>query len=201
MDPTYADPVRNSLFVDIGAGTTDICLVQGYFPTSEDQISFPFAGDKVDSLLYEALKRTYPDLSLSAMAVRELKEKHSFAGKPEAPALATVMMGGKKRKLDVTEQIEFACGVLLERILESMQVLIGRASSDSVAELLQNIVLTGGGSRIRSLDKEIQRRLAEEGYAEPGVKLAGANYKEFVARGALKAARQARDNQWQRLIA
>jgi hypothetical protein len=29
----------------------------------------------------------------------------------------------------------------------------------------------------------------------------GQNYKEFVARGALKAARQAKETQWQQLIA
>ena len=28
-DPDYKDPVSNSLFIDIGAGTTDFCIVQG----------------------------------------------------------------------------------------------------------------------------------------------------------------------------
>ena len=31
QDPDCKDPVSNSLFVDIGAATTDFC-VQGYFP-------------------------------------------------------------------------------------------------------------------------------------------------------------------------
>jgi rod shape-determining protein MreB len=65
---------------------------------------------------------------------------------------------------------------------------------------MQNIVLTGGGSRIRGLDVELQRLLAEEGYEQPCVRLAGERYKEFVALGALKAARQARENQWQQVI-
>ena len=30
-DPDYCDPVSNSLFVDIGAGTTDFCIVQVIF--------------------------------------------------------------------------------------------------------------------------------------------------------------------------
>ena len=34
--------------IDIGAGSTDVCLIQGYYPSAEDQISFPFAGDAVD---------------------------------------------------------------------------------------------------------------------------------------------------------
>lgn len=200
-DPTYLDPVKNSLFIDIGGGTTDVCLIQGYFPTAQDQISFAFAGDKVDALLNEGLLRTYPDCTLTSHAVRDLKEKHSYVGKAESPIIATVMSGGKVRKLDVTDQVGTACTALLDRIYEAVQSLIARSSSDSVSELLQSIVLTGGGSRIRNLDVELQRRLSAEGYEQPKVHVVGPNYKEFVARGAFKAARQARDNQWQQLMA
>ena len=49
QDPEYTDPVSNS-FVDIGAGTTDFCIVQGYFPKQEDLLSIPFAGNEVDVL-------------------------------------------------------------------------------------------------------------------------------------------------------
>lgn len=199
-DPAYVDPVRNSLFVDIGGGTTDVCLVQGYFPTAEDQISFAFAGDKVDALLSEGILRTYPDCTLSKHAIRDLKEKYSYVGRSEGPIIASVMVGGKMRRLDITEQVGTACTALLDRIFEAVQNLIAHAPADSSTELLQNIILTGGGSRIRNLDTELQRRLAEEGYEQPSVKLVGPNYKEFVARGALKMARQARENQWQQII-
>src|SRR5688572_25779426 len=55
--PNYLDPVVNSLFIDIGGGTSDLCLVQGYFPTSEDQISIAFAGDAIDELMHNELDR------------------------------------------------------------------------------------------------------------------------------------------------
>lgn len=196
----YVDPVRNSLFVDIGGGTTDVCLIQGYYPTADDQVSLAFAGDRVDGLFYDAVRKTYPDCELSPIKVRELKEQFSFVGKPAGPIVATVMVNGKARKLDITEQLGVACGELLGVIFNTVKELISRASSDSVGELLQNIVLTGGGSRIRGLDVELQRLLAEEGYEQPCVRLAGDRYKEFVALGALKAARQARENQWQQVI-
>ena len=196
----YVDPVRNSLFVDIGGGTTDVCLVQGYYPTAEDQISLAFAGDKVDALFYDAVRKTYPDCELSPIKVRELKEQHSFVGKAEAPVIVSVMVNGKVRKLDITEQLGNACTELLNVIFGTVKELIARTSSDSVGELLQNIIITGGGSRIRGLDTELQRLLAEEGYEQPCVRLAGERYKEFVALGALKAARGARDNQWQQVI-
>ncbi|HTH49657.1 MAG TPA: rod shape-determining protein [Candidatus Limnocylindria bacterium] len=196
----YVDPVRNSLFVDIGGGTTDVCLVQGYYPTADDQISLAFAGDKVDALFYDAVRKTYPDCELSTIKVRELKEQHSFVGQAAAPVIVSVMVNGKIRKLDITEQLGNACTELLNVIFNTVKELIARTSSDSVGELLQNIIITGGGSRIRGLDTELQRLLAEEGYEQPCVRLAGERYKEFVALGALKAARGARDNQWQQVI-
>jgi len=199
-DPTYVDPVRNSMFIDIGAGTTDVCLVQGYYPTSADQISFSFAGDKVDELLNEGIKRTYPDCELTSHKVREIKEKLSFVGKADEPRIASVMIGGKARKLDVTEHVNAACTALLQEIFKVVKELIPRVSPDTVEELMQNIILTGGGSRIQHLDSELQRLLTEDGYEKPVVRVVGENYKEFVAKGALKAARSAREDQWQQLV-
>ena len=199
-DPAYVDPIKNALFVDIGAGTTDVCLVQGYYPTADDQISLSFAGDKVDALLAEAIRKTYPDCDLSMMKVREVKEQNSFVSAAHQPVIVNVMVGGKARKLDLTQQIAQACGALLEQIFAAVKTLIGRTSSDSVTELLQNIIITGGGSRIRDLAPELQRLLTEEGYEKPSVKNVGENYKQFVARGAWKAARQAREDQWQHLL-
>jgi len=196
----YVDPVQNSLFIDIGGGTTDVCLVQGYFPMAEDQVSLAFAGDKVDACLSEAIRKTYPDCGLSMLKIREIKERHAYVGKLDEPIIVNVMVGGKMRKLDVGAQIGEACNELLQRILESAKLLIGRASSDSVGELLRNIILTGGGSRIKNLDVELQRLLAEEGYENPCVRTVGENYKEFVAKGALKAARQAKESQWQQFV-
>ncbi len=198
-DPTYLDPVRNSLFVDIGAGTTSVCLVQGYFPSGDDQMSIPFAGDKVDLLLHEAIARIYPDITLSLIKVREIKEQHSYVGKLDAPVSVNLVIGGKMRKLDVGESIGKSCEMLLQRVFESVKTIIAQASNDSVADLMQNIIVTGGGSRIRNMDAELQRLLVEDGYEKPRVLSVGEDYKELVAKGALVAARQAKEGQWQTL--
>jgi rod shape-determining protein MreB and related proteins len=196
----YVDPVSNSLFVDIGGGTTDVCLVQGYYPTANDQISFAFAGDKVDALIADGIKKTYPDVQLSMLKIREIKEQHAFVGKAAKPVVVSVIVGGKMRKLDLTAQIQDACEALLREIFEAVKTMIVRANPDTVTELMQNIVITGGGSRIAGLDAELQRLLTEEGFEGPSVSVVGEGYKEFVAKGALKAARQARDTQWQQLV-
>lgn len=195
-DPVYLDPVRNSLFVDSGAGTTDVCLVQGYYPGPNDQVSSAFAGDEVDNLLLEATRLIEPEANLSLARVRAIKEQHSFVGQADSSVLVQVVAGGKARKFDLTPAMGQACGRLLQEIFELVRVAIGRASSDTVEELMQNIVLTGGGSRIRRLDTELQRLLTEDGYEKPRVQTVGEGYKQLVAKGALTAARQAKESQW-----
>ena len=198
--PNYLDPVVNSLFIDIGGGTSDLCLVQGYFPTSEDQISIPFAGDAIDEILHSELDRVYPNNGLSRHKIREIKETHAYVGPSRKPLDVKVIMGGKAHTIELGDTIARACNTLIDRIYPALTTLIGRAPSDSVLTLLQNIIITGGGSQIKGIDTVLQKRLADDGYEAPKVKLAGQDYKRYVALGALKAARAARENQWQVLL-
>jgi rod shape-determining protein MreB len=201
-EPKYQDPVANSLYIDIGAGSTDVCLVQGHYPTIDDQLSEPFAGDAVDQIILDGILAAYPDCGLSLARVRDIKETHSFvlAQDGTTPAVATVMIGGKQRKLDVTDQVGAGCEALLQKVFEMTRELIARADADSASELLQNVIVTGGGSLIKGFGVALQTKLLEEGFDNPRVRVLGENYKDYVAKGALKAARQAKDRQWQNLI-
>lgn len=196
----YIDPVVNSLFVDIGGGTSDLSLVQGYFPTPEDQISIAFAGDAIDELLQNDINRIYPNNGLSRHKVRELKEAHGYVGPSRAPVEVKVVIAGKSQTLELGDALANACNALIDKIYPALTTLIQRASSDSVVTLLQNIIITGGGSQIKGIDTLLQQKLIADGYESPKVKLAGQDYKRYVALGALKAARAARDNQWQVLL-
>jgi rod shape-determining protein MreB and related proteins len=198
--PNYLDPVVNSLFIDIGGGTSDLCLVQGYFPTSEDQICIPFAGDSIDELLHNELDRVYPNNGLSRHKVREIKEAHAYVGPSRKPMDVKVIMGGKAHTIELGDTIARACNTLIDKIYPALTTLISRAPSDSVLTLLQNIIVTGGGSQIKGIDTVLQKRLSDDGFESPKVKLAGQDYKRYVAMGALKAARAARENQWQVLL-
>ncbi|HXN35829.1 MAG TPA: rod shape-determining protein [Opitutaceae bacterium] len=198
--PGYVDPVVNSLFIDIGGGTSDLCLVQGYFPTHDDQISIPFAGDGIDEIIFDELNRTYPNNGLSRITVREIKETHAYVGPSRRPLEVRVVIGGKSRALELGDAIGNACNTLIEKIYPALTSLIENASSDSVVTLLQNIIITGGGSQIRGIDTVLQARLAGDGYESPRVRLAGQDFRRYVAIGALKAARAARENQWQFLL-
>ncbi len=196
----YIDPVVNSLFVDIGGGTSDLCLVQGYFPTPEDQISIAFAGDAIDQLLQSEIDRNYPNNGLSSHKVREIKETHGYVGPSRAPVPVKVVIGGKSHTIELGDALANSANALIDKIYPALTTLIQRASSDSVVTLLQNIIITGGGSQIKGIDTLLQKKLTEDGYESPRVRVAGQDYKRYVALGALKAARAARDNQWQVLL-
>jgi len=198
--PNYIDPVVNSLFIDIGGGTSDICLVQGYFPKPDDQISIPFAGDAIDQILKEDLNRIYPNNGLSTTKVREIKETHGYVGPSRKPLDVKVVIGGKAHTLELADVLARAGNTLIDKIYPALTTLIQRASSDSVVTLLQNIIITGGGSQIKGIDTLLQRKLTDDGFENPKVRIAGQDYKRYVALGALKAARAARENQWQVLL-
>ena len=105
-------------------------------------------------------------------------------------------MEGKPRKIEIGKSVGEACNELLRETLESTRKIIATASSKSVFSLLQNIILTGGGSRIRNFAQELQKLLLEDGYENPLVTVAARESKPFVALGAMKVAQAARDDQW-----
>jgi len=198
QDPSYKDPVSNSLFVDIGAGTTDFCIIQGYFPKPQDLLSIPFGGNEVDVILDQLIRESYPEVNLPISMIRGFKEDFSYVGEPESGVRVKVPVEGKPRKIEIGKQVGEACNRLVDEITDSLKQVIASASPQSVFSLLQNIILTGGGSRIRNIDQEIQQRLIEEGYENPEVRLSEKDYSPLVAIGALKVAKAARADQWLR---
>ena len=198
-DPDYQDPVSNSLFVDIGAGTTDFCIVQGYFPKPEDLMSIPFAGNEVDVILDREIREAYPEVEVPLSMIRKFKETYSYVGESESGARVKVPVEGKPRKLEIGKQVGTACNQLMDEVFETVKKVIAMASPQSVFSLLQNIILTGGGSRIRNIDQELQRLLADDGYEDPEVRVSSREVKPFVAIGAMKVAKAAREDQWVKL--
>lgn len=196
----YVDPVTNSLFIDIGAGTSDLCRIQGYFPTAEDQISVPFAGDAIDSMILEGLSQKYPNHGLTRGKVREIKEANAYVGTQKGSTDVRVILAGKAHVLDLGDLLSRAANALIEKIYPALTKLIAQAPSDTVETLLKNIVITGGGSQIRGIDQVLQQKLTADGFEAPRVRVAGPDYKRYVAIGAMKAAQSARDDQWQVLL-
>lgn len=192
----HVDPTKHSLIVDIGAGTTDLCLVRGYFPTAEDQTSFNKAGDFIDNRMRETVERRYPDLSLSPVTVTAIKEKHAYVGGDTREATVKVYVDGRPQKLDFGEIIHEACEAIIPDIVSGIKELLKCCDSDSTENVLQNIIVTGGGCMIDGLCERVQEVLRADGY-EDAVTRRPSDYKRLVAGGALKISENVRDDQWQ----
>jgi len=158
----------NSIIVDIGAGTVDICGLKGVLPGEEDQITLIMAGDHIDNFLMTAISERYPNVQLTKNLARKIKEEHSFVGQPLSPVVVTLQVGGKPRQYDVTEEIRSACESIVPDMVETIQTIIRGFDPERQADALGNIYLAGGGSRIKGLDKMIEAGL--KGYGEVSVR-------------------------------
>ena len=194
------DAIANSLFVDIGAGSTDICIIQGRYPSDDDQLTLNFAGDQVDEIIQEAILSRYPDCGISIPRCRDIKERNSFVSGARDAVTAPVMIRGRLRSIEVADAIDRGCTELLKTVFQGTELLIERADPDSIPDLLRNIFITGGGSRIPGFSKGLQNLLEEAGFEGCRVIEAGSDYRDLVALGASVAARQAEERQWQNLL-
>lgn len=185
-DPSYIDPGRSALFVDIGAGTTDLCIIQGYMPGPKELVSIKFAGNWLDDQIIERALELYPDLNLSSSKARAIKEMFSYLGPTKKGLLAKLIVNGKLQQLDFGTIIGQACEALGEKIMQGLLKIISTAHPDAVEHVLKNIILTGGGSRIEGLMEYLQFHLEKAGFENVAVQKVGEHYKGFVAIGAWK---------------
>lgn len=158
--------LSDTLIVDIGAGTIDICPVYGAYPSEEDQITLPIGGDFVDEHFLARMRADHPEAQLSRNMARELKEKYGFVNDVNEKAIVTLPVAGKPKQFDVTEPLREACKTIVEPIVLALRDLIARFDPDFQHRMLQNIILGGGGSQLRGLDRTIEEGMIEYGGAK-----------------------------------
>jgi rod shape-determining protein MreB len=192
------DTLLHSMIIDIGAGTTDFCVMNGHYPTEEEQRTLLNAGDAVDEQLMTLLRARFTDAQFTIHTVRQWKEKFSFVGDPARPVIVTAPVGGKPTTLDITNEVRRACESLVPPIVETMLDLVSRADPDYQEKLRHNIILAGGGSQIVGLGDALTAALAEVGggrvLAVQDPVFAGSN-------GSLAIALEAPESDWERLQA
>jgi rod shape-determining protein MreB and related proteins len=157
------EALLHTMIVDIGAGTTDFCVMRGRYPTEEDQRTLTNAGDSVDEQLATLVRSKHPDARFSIYMVREWKEKWSFVGDPPAPVIVTVQRGAKATPIDITSEMRRACESLLGPIAETMADLLARVDPEYQERVRHNIILAGGGSQIPGLAAGLERVLTDYG--------------------------------------
>jgi rod shape-determining protein MreB and related proteins len=188
--------LSDTLVVDIGAGTIDLCPIYGTFPSEEEQVTIPLGGDFIDDNFYNRMRSEFPEAQLSRNMTREIKEKFGFVHEVNEKAIVTLPVDGKPTQFDVTVPLTEACRTIIAPIVKGLRDLIGRFDPEFQQRMLQNIVLGGGGSQLRGLDRVIEEAMKEYGGAKVR-RVGDAVYAGAV--GALKLAMGLPTNSWQRL--
>jgi rod shape-determining protein MreB len=177
--------LTDALVIDIGAGTIDICPIYGVYPSDDEQVTIPIGGDAVDEEFEKRLKAKYPRVQASRNMLREIKEKYGFVNLMNDQALVNLPVDGKPTPHDVTEPLKTACSSLVGPIVEAVRKLVSKFDPEFQQRLRNNIILGGGGSQLKGLDRVIETALSEYGGAKV-TRVSDATYAGAV--GALKLA-------------
>jgi rod shape-determining protein MreB and related proteins len=190
------DALLHTLIIDMGAGTTDFCVMMGRYPTDEDQRTLPNAGDSVDEQLAKLVRERYPDAQVSMHMVREWKEGNSFVGKPKGRVTVEAPVKGKPTELDITAELRTACESLVGPVSETMMDLVARVEPEYQQRVRQNVVLAGCCSLIGGLPEALQASLEEFG----GGRVSRVTDPVFAGSdGGLSIATDAADSDWEKL--
>jgi rod shape-determining protein MreB and related proteins len=188
----------HTMIIDIGAGTTDFCVMKGRYPTEEDQRTLTIAGDSIDTQLLKLIEEHYPQANVTIFMVREWKEKFSFVGTPPVRAIVNAPVKGVPTELDITNEIKAACETILPPILETTLDLLSRVEPEFQERVRNNVILSGGGGLIRNLPKVLEDSMKQVG----GGKVTYMEDPVFVGSdGGLALALDAPDSDWERLSA
>lgn len=183
--------------VDIGAGTVDLCRMHGSLPEKGDQVTLPTAGDHIDELLYQLIRKKHPEAQLTLNMARLIKEKYGFAPNVSEAAKVRLTVEGKPTVIDLTEVVHKACSAIVPHIVEAVQKLVATFDPEFQEKLRNNILLAGGGSKLKGLDVVIEEALVEYG----GGKVMRVEEPVFAgANGALKLAFDMPDEYWKSML-
>ncbi|MBI3725686.1 rod shape-determining protein [bacterium] len=191
------DLLEDTLVIDIGAGTVDLCRMHGTLPAEEDQITLTTAGDWLDQQLYTLFKRKAPKADFTIHQVKDIKEKYAFVTDSAEPVRVELIQNGLPTVFDLTEEIREGCRKIVPPIVQAIHQLVSTFDPDFQKKLRDNVLLGGGGSQMIGLGRvleEAMRKMLGSGRVtqveEPTY--AGAN-------GALKMAHDMPEEYWKRL--
>jgi rod shape-determining protein MreB len=155
------DWLTDTLVIDIGAGTIDLCPIFGTFPSEDNQVTVPLGGDFIDQHFHQAMRAKHPEIKLSLNMAREIKENYGFVHGDSERAVVTLPVAGTPKQVDVTEPLAEACRIIVPPVVEAINELVGRFDTEFQQRLLNNIILGGGGSQLRGLDRAIEEALRQ----------------------------------------
>lgn len=151
------EPVGN-MIIDIGGGTTEIAVIS--LAGIVFSKSIRIGGDEMDEAVIEYLKKTY-NLMIGERSAEDIKIKIGSAYPQEEEMTLEVkgrdLVAGLPKMVTITsEEVREALQEPLRAIVEAVKVALERTPPELSADLIDHgIVMAGGGSLLRGLDKLI----------------------------------------------
>jgi len=151
------EPIGN-MIIDIGGGTTEIAVVSLCGTVFSKSIRI--GGDEMNEAVIEYLKKTY-NLMVGERTSEEIKIKIGSAYPLEEEMSMEVkgrdLVAGLPKTVTITsEEIRESLQEPLRAILEVIKISLERTPPELAADLIDHgIVMAGGGSLLRGLDKLI----------------------------------------------
>ncbi len=188
--------LNNALVIDIGAGTVDLCRMHGTLPTEEDEASLPNAGDHIDDILLEGIRKRYKGAQITINMAQEWKEKFAFVGSAGSTVNVEFPMAGKSNNVDITTELGKACESIMPNIIEITKKMVSTYDPEFQSEIRKNIILAGGCSQIHNLKDYIEDKMKPFGGGEVTI-VKDPIYAGAV--GALKLAREMPEGYWEEI--
>ena len=157
------DRISDVLVIDIGAGTTDLCRMHGTVPADEDQMGLEIAGDAIDQKLHDLILAKNPEAQLTVNMCKEMKEQYGFVRDARDKIEVPLPVDGKPVMHDVTKQMNQACSIIIEPILEGIHKLVASFNPEFQERLRHNIILSGGGGMLDGLILKLEEGLLSLG--------------------------------------
>ena len=156
--PVY-EPTGN-MVVDIGGGTTEVAIISlGGIVTSR---SLRVAGDEMDEAIVYYAKRTY-NLLVGERTAEEVKIQAGSAlpvdGLGDVDLRGRDLVTGLPRTISLSpDEVRQALEEPVTRIIEAIRGTLEQTPPELAADIMdRGIVMTGGGSLLRGLDRLLSR--------------------------------------------
>lgn len=147
-----------NMIVDIGGGTTEMAVVS--LAGIVFSKSIRIGGDEMDDAIIEHLRKTY-NLMIGERTAEEIKIKIGSAATLEQELTLEVrgrdLVAGLPKTITISsEEIRESLAEPIAAIVEAVRITLERIPPELSADLIERgIIMAGGGSLLRGLDKLI----------------------------------------------
>ncbi len=150
------DALVDSIVIDIGAGTIDLCRMSGTLPTDEDQVTVFKAGNFIDQEIANRVKEKYGDAQFSINMIKLAKERFSSVTQNAQRALVTFPVDGVPTELDITKEVRQSVNLIVPEVVEGIRKLVATFDPEFQERIRNRVFVSGGGSLIYGIREAIE---------------------------------------------